>query len=79
MLVSTSIQIKSLFKRFNLSIADTFEPWEDIRLISSQTKKITEAKKKEFLKKLSPTAWSHVLLLGFFQFFSDFQKFFMRC
>ena len=29
---------------------------------------------KEFLKKLSPTAWSHVLLLGFFQFFSDSQK-----
>ena len=34
----------------------------------------TSDEEKEFLKKLSPTAWSHVLLLGFFQFFSDSQE-----
>ena len=27
--------------------------------------------KKQFFESLSPTAWTHILLLGFFQFFNE--------
>jgi len=43
-------------------------------ILNTLYQQATSDEEKEFLKKLSPTAWSHVLLLGFFQFFSDSQE-----
>jgi TnpA family transposase len=39
-------------------------------ILNTLYQQATSDEEKEFLKKLSPTAWSHVLLLGFFQFYA---------
>ncbi len=48
--------------------------YHNTHILNTLYQQATSDEEKEFLKKLSPTAWSHVLLLGFFQFFSDSQK-----
>ena len=43
-------------------------------ILNTLYQRATSKEEKEFIKKLSPTAWSHILLLGFFQFFGDSEK-----
>ena len=43
-------------------------------LINSIHVRSNNNQEKKFLENLSPTAWTHVLLLGFFQFFSNKQN-----
>ncbi len=40
-------------------------------IINSLHERSIDDEEKKFLESLSPTAWTHVLLLGFFQFLSD--------
>ena len=48
--------------------------YHNTHILNTLYQRATSKEEKEFLRKLSPTAWSHVHLLGFFQFFSDEQK-----
>ena len=66
--------------RFTLVVFDRYEVakstihYHNTYILNTLYQQATSDEEKEFLKKLSPTAWSHVLLLGFFQFFSDSQE-----
>ena len=39
-------------------------------IINTLYQRATSDEERSFLEKLSPTAWTHILLLGFYQFFS---------
>jgi len=43
-------------------------------ILNTLYQRSTSEEEKEFIRKLSPTAWSHILLLGFFQFFNEPEK-----
>lgn len=40
-------------------------------IINSLHERSVDDDEKQFLESLSPTAWIHILLLGFFQFFNE--------